>query len=306
MEDHDTKSSRIAIDLGKPSASAHGIKPRSRPAHTKRHRAHALHEESESEDNSDNDQKSYGRHETITTFDLLGASRDDEKARKREVDSKHHKEEGAPAKGKEREQESRRDGSAADSAEAEDKTVKWGLTINMKGAKTRNGRRERESKSHTEHSESEGDLRAGKKTKRTIDDEALDALMGTNKPKRRHLDSEAADRDPRLEDYRSIPIDDFGATLLKGFGWDGKLRGKVKEVTRHANLTGLGAKDAKGAEDLGAWNQKTAKDSRPVRLEDYNREERKKRERADDKYVDSYKRERERERERERDRGRHR
>ncbi|KAL2132494.1 hypothetical protein VTI74DRAFT_3737 [Chaetomium olivicolor] len=305
MSDRDIKSSRIAIELGT-SSSSHGIKPRSRPVHGRRHRAHALHEDSESEGNSDNDQQNYGRHEIITSYDLHGAAKGDEKLL-RENFSKH--EDGA-ASGKEgdtqgqgRDAEQRHNGGAGDGSDPQGKPIKWGLTINMRGAKSGEERREEESKSRSDHSNS-GDSRAGKKAKRTIDDEALDALMGTNTPKRRHLDSDAADRDPRPEDYRSVPIDDFGATLLKSFGWDGKMRGKVKEVTRHANLTGLGAKDAKGAEDLGAWNQKTPKDSRPVRLEDYQREERKKRQRTDDRYADSYKRERERERARERERGR--
>jgi hypothetical protein len=170
-----------------------------------------------------------------------------------------------------------------------------------KGETKHNGR---ESKSRTSIPESEEDSTGHKENTKSIDEEALDALMGSKPTKRKYIDSDTADRDPRPEDYKAVPIDDFGATLLKRFGWDGKMKGKVKEVTRHANLTGLGAKDAKGAEDLGAWNQKTAKDSRPVRLEDYQREERKKRQRVDDRYADSYKREKEREREHGRERGR--
>jgi hypothetical protein len=192
----------------------------------------------------------------------------------------------------------------ADSSESQDKPVKWGLTINMKGSGASKTGAKRESKARTDNSDSEEDSKKKRRAPKSIDDEALDALMGSRTPKRKHPDSDAADRDPRLEDYRSIPIDDFGAHLLRNFGWDGKMKGKVKEVTRHANLTGLGAKDVKGAEDLGAWNQKTTKDSRPVRLDDYRREESKKRQRVDDRYADSYKREKERERERERERGR--
>jgi hypothetical protein len=178
------------------------------------------------------------------------------------------------------------------------------LTINTKGERGKKHGEEKESKSGTDRSGSEEDAKKRKRVPKSIDDEALDALMGSSIPKRKYTDSDAADRDPQPEDYQSVPIDDFGATLLRSFGWDGKMRGKVKEVTRHANLTGLGAKDAKGAEDLGAWNQKTAKDSRPVRLDDYRREESRKRQRTDDRYADSYKREREREAERERGRGR--
>nr|6RM8_C Chain C, Putative pre-mRNA splicing protein [Thermochaetoides thermophila DSM 1495]6RM9_C Chain C, Putative pre-mRNA splicing protein [Thermochaetoides thermophila DSM 1495]6RMA_B Chain B, Putative pre-mRNA splicing protein [Thermochaetoides thermophila DSM 1495]6RMB_D Chain D, Putative pre-mRNA splicing protein [Thermochaetoides thermophila DSM 1495]6RMC_C Chain C, Putative pre-mRNA splicing protein [Thermochaetoides thermophila DSM 1495]6RMC_D Chain D, Putative pre-mRNA splicing protein [ len=44
-------------------------------------------------------------------------------------------------------------------------------------------------------------------------------------------------------------VDDFGENLLRSFGWDGKMRGKVKEVKRYANLAGLGARNVKEAED---------------------------------------------------------
>ena len=93
----------------------------------------------------------------------------------------------------------------------------------------------------------------------------------------------------------------------------------MKTPLRHANLTGLGAKDAKGAEDLGAWNSQiqasksgrkagSGNDGRPVRLEDYRKEEERKRqkreERDRDRGGESYRREREREREEERERRR--
>ncbi|KAK4235488.1 hypothetical protein C8A03DRAFT_17780 [Achaetomium macrosporum] len=298
---------RVAIQLGKPAGSSpHGVRKRTRPAHGKRHRAHALHEDSESE-NSDDDQQTNGRHEVITSYDLRGGSLDVENAG---THGDLSEQDGRDAKGEQKDEPSHKTSTAdgkyevvADSSESPDKPVKWGLTINMKGkgAKKHN---ERESESRASVPKSEEESTGQKEATKSIDEEALDALMESKPTKRKYIDSDAADRDPRPEDYISVPIDDFGATLLKRFGWDGKMRGKVKEVTRHANLTGLGAKDAKGAEDLGAWNQKVAKDSRPVRLEDYQREERKKRQRIDDRYADSYKREKEREREQGRERER--
>jgi hypothetical protein len=291
---------RIAIQLGKSAgASPHGIRKRTRPAYGKRHRAHALDEDSESE-NSDNDQETNGRHEVITSYDIQGGNLD---AGKTGADGNARRD-GRDAKGEQKDKPSDETGAAED-PESLDKPVKWGLTINMKGkGKGETKHNGRESKSRTSIPESEEDSTGHKENTKSIDEEALDALMGSKPTKRKYIDSDTADRDPRPEDYKAVPIDDFGATLLKRFGWDGKMKGKVKEVTRHANLTGLGAKDAKGAEDLGAWNQKTAKDSRPVRLEDYQREERKKRQRVDDRYADSYKREKEREREHGRERGR--
>ncbi|KAK4153702.1 hypothetical protein C8A00DRAFT_15117, partial [Chaetomidium leptoderma] len=306
MPDHDSTSSRIAIQLEKPPASSppHGIKKRARPAHGKRHREHALHEESESESNSDNDGQTHGRSEIITSYDLPGASLDDEKAQRRDGEPATDKHGDATPERKSNESKSSRIDSATAEPESQDQPAKWGLTINMKGLGGNKAGEKKRLKARTYNSESEEDLGRPKKATKTIDDEALDALMGSRTPKRKYADADAADREPRPEDYRSIPIDDFGATLLRNFGWDGKMKGKVREVTRHANLTGLGAKDVKGAEDLGAWNQKTTKDSRPVRLDDYRREESKKRQRTDDRRADSYKRERERERERERDHGR--
>jgi hypothetical protein len=312
MPDHDDKTPRIAIQLGKPSTSSpHTIRKRARPAHGKRHRAHALDENSESEDNSDHEQQTYGRQEIVTSYDLLGTSLDDEGSKKRNGSSKHDasaergQKEGSEANQPEDTNlKARQNDAGADDSESQDKPAKWGLTINMKGAGDSKKAGTRKAKARVEAPDSDNDSKGAKGAPKTIDDEALDALMGSRVPKRKHLDSDAADREPRPEDYRSVPIDDFGAHLLRNFGWDGKMKGKVKEVTRHANLTGLGAKDAKGAEDLGSWNQKTAKDSRPVRLDDYRREESKKRQRTDDRYADSYKREKERERERERERAR--
>ncbi|PHH73588.1 hypothetical protein CDD80_3719 [Ophiocordyceps camponoti-rufipedis] len=137
----------------------------------------------------------------------------------------------------------------------------------------------------------------------TADDEALDALLDRkpHRPKTIPLSEDAAYRrdvatagaPSTLEDYEAMPVEDFGAALLRGMGWDGNPRGpKVKEVRRRANRLGLGAKELNEAEDLGGWNQ--TKKKRP-RLDEYRREEsRRKDERR--RHEDSYKRERERER----------
>jgi len=117
-----------------------------------------------------------------------------------------------------------------------------------------------------------------------------------------------------LEDYERVPIEEFGAALLRGMGWDGKEKGKSgrKEVKRRQNLLGLGAKELKDAEELGAWVQKSdvkrlkpagsgGSSSRPERKpkpEEYRRE------RDEKRYKEGgYRQERERERERERNGG---
>ncbi|KAG6013539.1 hypothetical protein E4U43_007241 [Claviceps pusilla] len=148
------------------------------------------------------------------------------------------------------------------------------------------------------------------------DDEALAALLGNNKPRGPEKripapsedevykrDAAGAGAVSTLEDYEAMPVEEFGAALLRGMGWNGDPTGpKVKEVRRRPNRLGLGAKELKDAEDLGGWNQ-TGQKARPTtrpRLADYRREEsRRKEERSRE---DSYKREREREREWDRDR----
>jgi hypothetical protein len=143
---------------------------------------------------------------------------------------------------------------------------------------------------------------------KTVDEEAMDALLGKQPEPRKRVYGLSGDlgRDAQPEDYEAIPVENFGATLLRSYGWDGKMKGKVKEVSRHANLTGLGTKDAKGAEDLDAWIQRKPKDGkddrRPPRLHDYRREEEKRRERREDRSTLSYRRAREQEREQERER----
>ncbi|KAK0646100.1 hypothetical protein B0T16DRAFT_153467 [Cercophora newfieldiana] len=268
------------------------LKKRSRPAHTKRHRAHTFQDDSSSSSDSEAEQST--RHKIITTYSS-GPS-DDERSsnRKTHRQRRPNPRSPPPREGQKNPQNGSKDGAA--DAPSKSKPVKWGLTINMKGKQ-----KDQDPKARADARESTSGSSGNGKRQRDLDDEALEALVGTEPPKRIRYNSGDPDREPQAEDYKAIPIDDFGATLLRGFGWDGKMRGKVKEVTKHANLTGLGAKDAKEAEDLGAWNQKTSKDSRPVRLEDYNREQSKRREQLEDRHRDSYKRERERERDRERE-----
>ncbi|KAM3069194.1 hypothetical protein ACMFMG_010713 [Clarireedia jacksonii] len=122
-----------------------------------------------------------------------------------------------------------------------------------------------------------------------------------------------------LEDYERVPVEEFGAALLRGMGWDGKERKSGgKEVKRRQNLLGLGAKELKDAEELGAWVQKSdAKRLRPgnsshrggdrdkKRMGDYARErdERSHRRDRDEGRDRDRDRVRDHERDRDRDRG---
>ena len=68
-----------------------------------------------------------------------------------------------------------------------------------------------------------------------------------------------------LEDYANIPVEEFGAALLRGMGWkEGDIVGKRKDqiikaktVERRPALLGIGAKEVPGGigEELGAWGK---------------------------------------------------
>jgi len=118
---------------------------------------------------------------------------------------------------------------------------------------------------------------------KSLDEQALDALLGNASvdPSRTipHAISneEAFRRDydeapsvPTEDDYDAVPVEGFGAALLRGMGWkDGQPIGRnkgnaikeVKPVQRRPALLGVGAKPAAalGIPELGAWGEKENK-----------------------------------------------
>lgn len=117
---------------------------------------------------------------------------------------------------------------------------------------------------------------------KTLDEEAMDALMGNAKKSGLVLpamtEAEAFERDHKdapdmatLDDYARVPVEEFGAALLRGMGWKdgdgiGSNRGKKMEKTklpeRRPALLGIGAKEeAAVAQELGTWG-KAAKGKR--------------------------------------------
>lgn len=68
-----------------------------------------------------------------------------------------------------------------------------------------------------------------------------------------------------LDDYAAVPVEDFGAALLRGMGWkDGDVVGKRKDqvakarvVERRPALLGIGAKEVPGGvgDEIGAWGK---------------------------------------------------
>ena len=220
-------------------------------------------------------------------------------------------------------------------ADAEAKPIKWGLTItkpdspaNAMSSPNEDTGTAQDSKTDTPDAEKATGLGGDDDGAPDSEKAAVMALLGQTtddrtKTKRviaqeanKVTEDDAFDKDFRsapdvstLEDYEDMPVEEFGAALLRGMGWDGKDKGpKVKQVVRRPNQMGLGAKELKGAEDLGGWNNKTGKTGgssshkqRPPRLHDYRREEEKRKEEREERYRDSYKGERDRERDRDRD-----
>lgn len=143
-----------------------------------------------------------------------------------------------------------------------------------------------------------GDLQAAQmdpdfRKLRSADEEAMEALMGDGSKKSTlvlpALDADGENGDSRketatgagneddlfksdvasrpdmasLDDYAAVPVEEFGAALLRGMGWkEGDVVGKRKDqiikhrvVERRPALLGIGAKEIPGSEELGAWGK---------------------------------------------------
>lgn len=286
MAQRDGTSSRIAIKFGGSTTGSSSRQPRRPPPSTlgKRHRAgHALDRDGSSDEA--NSEAENGRHETITEFGASGASNRRRSRSPRDSQSSRNN------RGR-KDKETRRS-SDLDKSTPEDRkepTEQFGLIVNKKPRKEEDPR---DSANGQRSSSTEK-----QSAPRSADEEALSALLG-EKRKPLLANSNPGDdegRSPEPEDYAKVPIEDFGAHLLKGFGWDGKMRGKIREVKHHANLTGLGAK-GKGADELDAWQQKLKNNAkggssgsdkpRRPRLDEYRREEEKRKARREERKRDS-------------------
>ena len=213
----------------------------------------------------------------------------------------------------------------------EGEEIKWGLTLRAKGDQVADVV-EVEGVEPSSSALPEPTTGVVEKVK-TDDDRALDALLGRS-DKVKHPDlvipsaedttyngpvnegdayqraiAEAPDAST-LEDYENMPVEDFGAALLRGMGWKGEKVATPKEGKRRLNLLGLGARELKGAEELGAWVQKSdvkrlnsgVRKERRERPGEYReREDRKRRER-DERYGGRDDRDRREYRDRDRER----
>jgi len=229
--------------------------------------------------------------------------------------------------------------------------VQWGLTITRKSVTADwNGGNEalnpeRNGKADVETTT---EVLVERHREKTTDELAIEALIGAQSQKKgpdlviptaangdrdcsRPITEEAAFRRAirsapdvsTLEDYERVPVEEFGAALLRGMGWkegDEKkgTTARPKDIKRRQNLLGLGATELKGAEELGAWVQKSdpkrlgtggsrGGERRPKANEYREREERK-RESRDERYGGGHRRDRDdyRDRDKNRDRDRRR
>ncbi|KIW03401.1 uncharacterized protein PV09_05606 [Verruconis gallopava] len=119
----------------------------------------------------------------------------------------------------------------------------------------------------------------------TVDEEALQALLGQKKNSNTIIptliDEEVFQRDyenapdaPTESDYDAVPIDEFGAAMLRGMGWkDGEAIGrnkgqappKQRTLERRPELLGVGAKPANALGiELGEWGKQAKKHERKL------------------------------------------
>lgn len=205
----------------------------------------------------------------------------------------------------------------------QDREIQWGLNVKEKKTDEETDRASEDrhqppaGSSQDDSPERRNGQAQSPPPERTSDDEAMDSLLGRTAAKPRAIiqpplteddayrrdAAAAAGAESTLEDYEAMPVDEFGAALLRGMGWDGESRGpRPKDARRRPNRLGLGAKELKEAEDLGAWGHGAAKKKRP-RLDEYRREESRRKEGR--RHEDSYKRERDGHRDRDRHRDQH-
>lgn len=111
---------------------------------------------------------------------------------------------------------------------------------------------------------------------KTADEEAMDALLGRTKKSELVVpaltEEDVFDNDVKeapdmatLEDYNRVPVEQFGAAMLRGMGWKdgdgiglnkGKKQEKSKIPERRPALLGIGAKEeAAVAQEMGAWGK---------------------------------------------------
>ena len=181
--------------------------------------------------------------------------------------------------------EDKAEGSGQQDAQREEEKPVFGLNVRKRDEAQTNGHAEADDEMNDSTPEANGDAPT---RERTADEEAMDALLGNKSSKSTLIlpamtEEEAFERDYKtapdmatLDDYARVPVEEFGAALLRGMGWKegegiGANRGKKIEKTkipeRRPALLGIGAKEeAAVAQELGTWG-KAAKDRKgPIQV----------------------------------------
>ncbi|RDA91073.1 hypothetical protein CP533_3051 [Ophiocordyceps camponoti-saundersi (nom. inval.)] len=292
----DKDKGRIAFKLGSTVPAASAAPPSSSLGKRRRNGAFATDHDSDTDD----DERPV-RHESITGFGASGAEtkkspersqspkpdrviipsqptrdwRDEHKARRQ---SRNPLPREADA------DKTRRAGAVDREPADDDKDVRWGLTV--RGKKRVVGEKNGDD---DDGDDVEAARPNDQNPTRTADEIARDAAY------RRDLVSIGAPS--TLKDYEAMPVEEFGAALLRGMGWDGVMRGpKPTEIRHRHNRLGLGAAKP---ENLDGLDSASADKKKRPRLDKYRMEESRRKESR--RHEDSFKRERDRERERYRD-----
>ncbi|CAK3850483.1 Pre-mRNA-splicing factor spp2 [Lecanosticta acicola] len=283
-------SGKISLALNGRNKPINGVK-----------RSHAALQEEEDEDNE------YGRSETVSHFDKKAGGAIDEKRKEDQgplVIAKQANRDWREAANKRRRQKSGLpDGANGDvdadqrmkAVEAADVAKKPGFGLNLfKKGEEDGGEEASRAEEVPESEQPEPAAQEPPARRKTEDELAMDALLGrTTQDKSLTIvteedafrnDYEGAPDMSTLDDYARVPVEQFGAALLRGMGWKegegiGSQKGKRlpkddnKLPERRANLLGIGAKeDAALAAEMGAWGKggrgKEVKIYNPVLVKD--------------------------------------
>ncbi|KAK1998296.1 pre-mRNA-splicing factor SPP2 [Colletotrichum falcatum] len=326
-----SKAPRIAISFGGSSSSKNNKRhSRADPPSSlgKRSRTNALGNTFDSDSDGERD-GGRERHEAITEFG--GEPKQKERPRELVIDKQRNRDWKSELRARRggknllpaevQAQQRQRENDAKQQSEREpadaEREIQWGLIL--KKRKTSEEAAAGPVEDMTTGQPKEEDLSQEKEIPRSADEDAMDALLGKKRREEEEVVIQATEQDAYLSDikhvgedstiadYEAIPDGEFGAALLRGMGWDGKMRGPKKKLPteRRQNQLGLGAKKLEGVEDLGQWNYGGKKKSSRPRLDEYRRDEEKKKNERKERRGESYRDERDRERGRDGDRDRH-
>ncbi|KAF2769913.1 hypothetical protein EJ03DRAFT_271586 [Teratosphaeria nubilosa] len=261
---------KISLALSKKPAASNGVK-----------RSHASLREDDEDDYEE------GKAQKVSHFDTAAGGAVDESRRRpedkplvivpqanrdwREASKRRKQKNGLPP-------EAHRDTTASEQMEKELEARKPGFGLNV-------NKRQTDSEEPKVNGE-DGQTKSEMTEEQPDDDLAMDALLG--KTTRTDLvlpavtEEQAFEQDfhsapdmATLDDYARVPVEQFGAALLRGMGWKdgqgigaqkGKRMEKAKVPERRPALLGIGAKpEAAVAEEMGVWG-KAARNGGEVKI----------------------------------------